>query len=73
MRKYIREIIRVEGERQKLKPSRYVKSTFEQIQQKKYGVEKRKKNQAKGTHIDGYCSYLRSSRKNNYGVLKPKV
>lgn len=50
MRKYIREIMRTEGKRNKLKPSRYVKAAFEQLQQKKYGVENRKKNQARGTH-----------------------
>lgn len=50
MRKYIRAIIRTEGEREHLKPSRYVKAAFERIQQKKYGVEKRKLNQARGTH-----------------------
>lgn len=49
MRKYVREIMRTEGEREHLKPSRYVKAAFEQLQQKKYGVEKRKMNQAKGT------------------------
>lgn len=50
MRKYVRDIMRTEGEREHLKPSRYVKAAFEQLQQKKYGVEKRKKNQARGTH-----------------------
>lgn len=50
MRKYIRAIIRAEGETQHLKASRYVKSVFENLQQKRYGVENRRKNQAKGTH-----------------------
>lgn len=50
MRKYIRAIIRAGGESQHLKPSRWVKAKFDQLQQKKYGVEKRKKNQARGTH-----------------------
>lgn len=50
MRKYIRAIMRAEGKRQHLKPSRYVKAAFEQLQQKKYGVKARKANQAKGTH-----------------------
>lgn len=50
MRKYIREIMRTEGKHQRLKPSRYVKAAFERLQQKRYGVEKRKENQAKGTH-----------------------
>ena len=50
MRKYIRAMLRVEGEHERMKPSRYVKAAFEQFQQKKYGVEERRKNQAKGTH-----------------------
>lgn len=50
MRKHVREIIRTEGKRNKLKPSRYVKAAFEQLQQKKYGVENRKRNKARGTH-----------------------
>lgn len=50
MRKYVRVIIKTEGEHQHLKASRYVKAMFEQLQQKRYGVEKRRKNQAKGTH-----------------------
>ena len=63
MRKYIRAIIRADGERRRLKPSRYVKSTFEQLQQKKYGVNERRKNQARGTHK----KYLWASRTANIG------
>ena len=61
MRKYIRSIIRTEGETQHLKASRYVKSVFENLQQKRYGVENRRKNQAKGTHK----KYLWKSRMAN--------
>lgn len=50
MRKYIRAMIKTDGERQHLKSSRYVKAVFERLQQKIYGVDKRKRNQAKGTH-----------------------
>lgn len=64
MRKYVREIMRIEGKRQKLKPSRYVKAAFEQLQQKKYGVEKRKNNQAKGAHK----RYLWRARTANIGA-----
>ena len=63
MRKYIRAIIRADGERRRLKPSRFVKSTFEQIQQKKYGVDERRKNQARGTHK----KYLWDSRTASIG------
>jgi hypothetical protein len=50
MRKYIRNMIRTEGVRKHLKPSRWVKACWEQRQHKAYGVEARKFNQAKGTH-----------------------
>ena len=50
MRKYIRSIIRTEGERKKLKPSRWVKVVWEQRGHKLYGVNGRKINQARGTH-----------------------
>ena len=64
MRKYIRAIIRAEGETHHLKASRYVKSVFENLQQKRYGVENRRKNQAKGTHK----KYLWRSRTANIGA-----
>lgn len=64
MRKYIRAIIRAEGETQHLKASRYVKSVFENLQQKRYGVDNRRKNQAKGTHK----KYLWRSRTANIGA-----
>ena len=50
MRKHIREMIRAEGKRKKLKPSRWVKVAFDTYQNKRYGVKIRKKNQAIGTH-----------------------
>ena len=50
MRKYIRSIMRAEGERRKTKPSRWLKAAFEFHQTKKYGQQRRKINQAKGTH-----------------------
>lgn len=64
MRKYVRSIIRTAGERDRLKPSRYVKAVFDSLQQQKYGVEKRRKNQAKGTHK----KYLWKSRTANIGA-----
>jgi hypothetical protein len=50
MRKYIRAMIRSEGERKHLKPSRWVKTVWESSSHKKYGVNGRKVNQARGTH-----------------------
>jgi hypothetical protein len=50
MRKYIRNIIRQEAKREKAKPSRWLKIAFDTRQNKKYGVNKRKANRAKGTH-----------------------
>lgn len=64
MRKYVRSIIRTAGERDHLKPSRYVKAVFDSLQQQKYGVEKRRKNQATGTHK----KYLWKSRTVNLGA-----
>lgn len=64
MRKYIRSMVRTEGKTQHLKASRYVKAVFENLQQKRYGVENRKKNQAKGTHK----KYLWRSRTAGIGV-----
>ena len=64
MRKYVRSIIRTAGERDHLKPSRDVKAVFDRIQQRKYGVEKRRTNQVKGTHK----KYLWRSRTANIGA-----
>lgn len=64
MRKYIRAMIKTDGERQHLKSSRYVKAVFERLQQKRYGVDKRKRNQAKGTHK----KYLWGMRTANIGA-----
>lgn len=50
MRKYIRAMIRAEGERKHLKPSRWVKTVWETSCHKYYGVTARKINQARGTH-----------------------
>lgn len=50
MRKIIREMMRADAKREKNKPSRWVKAAFDQYQMKKYGVDKRKRNQAVGTH-----------------------
>ena len=50
MRKHIRAIIRAEGERKHLKPSRWVKACWEHLQHKRCGVNGRKLNQVKGTH-----------------------
>jgi hypothetical protein len=43
-------MIREDAKRQKAKPSRWLKIAFDTYQSKKYGVDNRKKNQAKGTH-----------------------
>ena len=64
MRKYVRSIIKTKGVYDRLKPSRYVKAVFDRIQQRKYGVEKRRNNQAKGTHK----KYLWISRTANIGA-----
>lgn len=50
MRKHIRNILRNQAEKMGVKPSRYVRSEFNDLQVKKYGYFARKKNQAKGTH-----------------------
>lgn len=49
-RKIIRNIIRAEGKRQGVKPSRYLARKFDKIQAEKYGTTVRRINQAKGTH-----------------------
>ena len=50
MRKLIRNILRSQAEEMGVKPSRYVRSEFNQIQIKKYGRDVRRINKAKGTH-----------------------
>jgi hypothetical protein len=50
MRKYIRKMIRSKAEKKGAKASRYVRSTFNNLQIKKHGSKKRWINQAKGTH-----------------------
>lgn len=50
MRKYIRNMIRSQAENKGAKASRYVRSTFNRLQIKKYGSDNRIINQAKGTH-----------------------
>lgn len=50
MRKIIRSIIRNEGERKNVKPSKWVNRKFNRLQGKKCGEKRRLINQAKGTH-----------------------
>lgn len=50
MRKYIRNVLRSQAERENVKPSKYVSDEFHKIQAKKYGYATRIKNQIKGTH-----------------------
>ena len=50
MREFIRNMLRAEGERLGVKPSRYVARKFDDRQVKKYGETVRRINQAKGTH-----------------------
>lgn len=50
MRKYIRNIIRSMAKKENVKPSRHVKVVYDQLQKDKYGEERRKRNQARGTH-----------------------
>lgn len=50
MRKYVRGMLRREAERKKIKPSKWVNREFDRIQIKKYGIEQREINKAKGTH-----------------------
>ena len=49
-RKYVRGMLRREAERKKTKPSKWVNREFDRIQIKKYGIERREINKAKGTH-----------------------
>ena len=49
-RKIVRNIIRAEGKRLGVKPSRFLARKFDDIQIKKYGHTVRRINQAKGTH-----------------------
>lgn len=48
-RKYIRAMLRGEAEKIGAKPSKYVNREFDRIQIKKYGIEKREINKARGT------------------------
>jgi hypothetical protein len=50
MRKYIRNIIRCRAKQENIKPSIHVKTMFDYLQRKNYGADKRKRNQARGTH-----------------------
>ena len=50
MRKYIRNMMRYEGKHKKYKANRWVKAAWEALQQNTVGVNRRKANQAKGTH-----------------------
>lgn len=50
MRKYIREMMRMEGIHKKYKANRWVKVAWESLQLKTVGVNRRKANQVKGTH-----------------------
>lgn len=50
MRKIIRNMLRSKAERMRVKPSRFVKYEFNEIQIKKYGKTRRLINQIKGTH-----------------------
>ena len=43
-------MLRREAERKKIKPSKWVAREFDRIQIKKYGIEQREINKAKGTH-----------------------
>ena len=49
MRKYIRAMLRGKAEKIGAKPSKYVNREFDRMQVKKYGVEKREINKARGT------------------------
>lgn len=49
-RKFIRKMLKVKAEHIGVKPSKYVKETFDRYQIKKYGRIRRLINQAKGTH-----------------------
>ena len=50
MRKYIREMMRASAKHNHTKPNRWLKAAFESFQLKRYGADRRKANQAKGTH-----------------------
>ena len=50
MRKYIRAMLHGKAEKIGAKPSKYVNREFDRRQVKKYGVEGREINKAKGTH-----------------------
>ena len=50
MRKYIRGMMREASKNNHTKPSRWVKAAWESFQLKRVGADRRKANQAKGTH-----------------------
>lgn len=49
-RKLIRNALRVKAERLGVKPSEYIARRFDRIQIERYGKDRRRINQAKGTH-----------------------
>jgi hypothetical protein len=49
MRKYLRYRLRKEAERKGLKPSRYVREVWDDVQKRRYGAEGRAANVAIGT------------------------
>lgn len=68
MRKYIRAMLRGEAEKFGAKPSKWVNREFNRLQIKKYGVEKREINKAKGTHPKS-----RWKARIEFGLLKAKT
>lgn len=50
MRKYIRNMMREASHNNHTKPSRWVKAAWESRMLKRVGSDRRKANQAKGTH-----------------------
>lgn len=50
MRKYIRAMLRGQAEKMGAKSSKFVNYEFDRRQIKKYGIEQREINKAKGTH-----------------------
>lgn len=50
MRKIIRNALRVKAERMGVKPSEYVARQYDRYAVERYGKDRRRINQAKGTH-----------------------
>ena len=50
MRKYKREMLRREAERNNFSPSKYVRFAWDTLQKKLVGENIRQRNQARGTH-----------------------